>query len=693
MNERLCDFNVLSELLHGKLNAKCEQNLEQHLLTCEECAEELERLAAPPARWNEAGQLLKDAPRRQVPQADECGDESVLPTTVRQVVRLLQPTDDPNSMGRMGGYEVLAVVGSGATGVVLKAKDASLNRIVALKVLKVSLAECGTARKRFELEAKAAAGVLHPNIISIHYVSTDQELPYIVMPYIKGASLQQHVNREGPLPLSEVLRIGSQIAAGLAAAHRQGVIHRDIKPANIMLDFGMSTAFVTDFGLARTVDDATMTRSGAITGTPEYMSPEQARGETVGFASDIFSLGSLLYTLCTGRPPFRSKTPYGVLRKISDETPRPIRELNPAIPKWFSTIIEQMHRKDPSNRPTAERVYETLEKCLAHVHQPDSMPLPHHLNKSVNKSLFLIPRYLLPNHVLGGALVMTLITIAAIVFWINPWENPNEIIPKESQSNASNSVVDEKVFKTIRMKFPDQDRPGNLVIDINRGFIEVESHASEEVIIEVLYPDDFKSAKEGGKQTQSYFAPQYDLKKVPADNRIDLDTYNQNYVLNLRVKVPEHCNVSLDSYYDGYISVDGVSGSVKASSEHGDIRLTKIAGQASARSRNGSIRVELLEVDPKASLDFESYNGSIELKLPTDINATVAVYAGAGHYDSSLPLQEVSESIKKLLPVALRELSDDYQIRKIKDGGIPIRIESEKGAIRIGSVESEDQKD
>ena len=256
----------------------------------------------------------------------------------------------PQMLGRLGGYEVSGVVGAGGMGVVLKAIDKSLDRTVAIKVLAPHLATSGAAGKRFAREAKAAAAVLHPNVIAIHSVSNDESLPYLVMPYVRGTSLQKRLDQEGPLSLQEILRIGSQIAAGLAAAHAQGLVHRDIKPANILLEEGVERVTITDFGLARAVDDATITHSGMIAGTPQYMSPEQARGEAVDPRSDLFSLGSVLYAVCTGRPPFRAETSYGVMRRITDDEPTPIREINPDIPEWLCQIIGKLMSKRAADR-------------------------------------------------------------------------------------------------------------------------------------------------------------------------------------------------------------------------------------------------------------------------------------------------------------------------------------------------------
>jgi serine/threonine-protein kinase len=233
---------------------------------------------------------------------------------------------------------------------------------------------------RFAREARAAAAVVHENVVAIHAVSEANGLPYLVMPYVRGTSLQKRLDAQGPLAAPEILRIGMQVAAGITAAHAQGLVHRDIKPANILLEDGVERLTITDFGLARAADDASLTRSGVIAGTPQFMSPEQARGENIDARSDLFSLGSVLYTLATGHAPFRAETTYGVLRRISDDLPRPIRETNHEIPEWLSAIVERLHAKSPADRfQSAGEVAQLFEQCLAHVQQPTSVPLPDNL--------------------------------------------------------------------------------------------------------------------------------------------------------------------------------------------------------------------------------------------------------------------------------------------------------------------------
>ena len=168
-----------------------------------------------------------------------------------------------------------------------------------------------------------------------------------------------------------------QAATGLAAAHAQGLVHRDVKPANILLADGVERVKLTDFGLARAADDVSLTKTGIIAGRPQYMSPEQALGESVGQPSDLFSLGSVLYAMCTGHAPFLAETSYGVLRRITDEEPKPIREINPDIPEWLCQIITKLMSKQPDDRfDSAREVAELVEECLAHVQQPTAVALP-----------------------------------------------------------------------------------------------------------------------------------------------------------------------------------------------------------------------------------------------------------------------------------------------------------------------------
>jgi serine/threonine protein kinase len=285
------------------------------------------------------------------------------------------PPRDPAHLGRLDHYEILGVLGQGGMGVVLKAHDEALNRVVAIKVLAPRLAVSPVARKRFIREARAVAAVTHDNVVAVHAVV--EQSPYLVMQYIAGLSLQQCLEAGGPLPVETVVRVGAEIAAGLAAAHAQGLVHRDIKPSNVLLEPGTERVKITDFGLARAVDDEAVTQSGAIMGTPLYMSPEQARGDLLDARSDLFSLGSVLYALCSGASPFRASGMMAVLRRVIEDDPRPLVEVNPTIPLWLSRIVHRLLAKDPDNRyQSADNVARLLTGHLAHLRDPARHALP-----------------------------------------------------------------------------------------------------------------------------------------------------------------------------------------------------------------------------------------------------------------------------------------------------------------------------
>ena len=289
-------------------------------------------------------------------QADEDGEEVSL--------SFLEPSSDSGSLGRLGHYEIQDVIGKGAFGIVLKAFDEKLQRVVAIKVLAPEMATTSPARKRFLREARSSAAVRHDNVVSIYAVE-DNPLPYLVMEYIPGQTLQQRLDGTGPLDIREILRLGRQVAEGLAAAHGQGLIHRDIKPCNILLDTSVGDHVkITDFGLARTADDASLTQSGIIAGTPMYMAPEQARGETLDHRADLFSLGSVLYQMVSGRPPFRASNTVAVLKRVCDDTPRPIQDIIPETPVWLSKIILRLLEKDRDDRfQIAKEVAQVLADC------------------------------------------------------------------------------------------------------------------------------------------------------------------------------------------------------------------------------------------------------------------------------------------------------------------------------------------
>jgi len=370
----------LNSLLSGQLGDRAGQRLATHLDTCETCQQRLTQLAAEPVWWLDASHCLEPATPGIDPCVDDLGDDGLdefdapYPNTEQDLLDcgLLTKSDNPAMIGALGRYDVKRVVGAGGTGIVLQAIDTELNRTVAIKVLAPILAAHGPARKRFARESKAVAAVAHENVVAVHHVEGGGRVPYLVMQYIDGDSLQDLVIREGPLDVNTTLRITAQLGAALAAAHDQGLVHRDVKPANILVSPVGERVWMTDFGLARAVDDASLTRTGFIAGTPHYMSPEQARGATVRSSSDLFGLGGVVYFMLTGRPPFRAERTLAILNRICTEPHRPVREVNSAVPPSVAKLVDRLLAKSADDRfADAQAVRTECLRLLANQTSPD----------------------------------------------------------------------------------------------------------------------------------------------------------------------------------------------------------------------------------------------------------------------------------------------------------------------------------
>jgi eukaryotic-like serine/threonine-protein kinase len=429
-----CDPSRLDLFLRNRLPGESQGEVENHLLACAACRARLDELAGGPRWWTEVRRYLGSDGATQLWPLERgsrrAGSE----------LNFLQPSTTAGSLGRLGAYEVVEVLGQGGMGIVLKAFDPALHRPVAIKVLASPYAANGTARKRFEREARATAAVIHDHVVPVHHVDADATPPYLVMAFIPGQSLQQRIDRTGPLELKEILRIGMQMAAGLAAAHAQGLVHRDIKPANIMLENGVERVRITDFGLARAVDDVSVTQGNAVAGTPQYMAPEQAEAQAVDQRADLFSLGSTIYAMCTGQAPFRGDFGMAVIRQVCDAEPLSIRSLNPDIPVWLEGIVRKLHAKDPARRfSSAAEVAELLESCLAHVQQPSQHQLPT-LARELGRQVPKLPRSGSRRWQVAAAILVTLL-VAPVGFWTAAhfWRRP--VLVQTEDVNANNELT------------------------------------------------------------------------------------------------------------------------------------------------------------------------------------------------------------------------------------------------------------
>jgi WD40 repeat protein/serine/threonine protein kinase len=407
----------LRQLLLGQVSGSQAESLERHLDECPSCLELLDSLKAEDTLLDAARSpaASADGPdaavrglidrlrglRPEAATADTKDSGSDPPSgsdaaTSAERLDFLAPPQGPGELGRLGPYRVLRVLGAGGMGVVFQAEDPHLERLVALKAMRPALAASASARQRFLREAKAAAALKHDHVITIHQVGEDRGVPFLAMEFLEGESLEARLQRQGRLPVAEAVRVGREVAEGLAAAHERGLIHRDIKPGNLWLESrgdgrpacppdneatggpprvvaaggppaaekatgGPPVATdwrvkVLDFGLARAAGtEANLTRTGVVVGTPAYMAPEQARGEAVDHRADLFSLGCVLYRMLTGDVPFPGKDSLAVLAALALERPRPPRERNPDVPPALSGLVLRLLAKDPAGRPPSAR--------------------------------------------------------------------------------------------------------------------------------------------------------------------------------------------------------------------------------------------------------------------------------------------------------------------------------------------------
>lgn len=341
---------------------------QQHLEQCATCRDTLEMLAggtlwsAEVQSWlapaDDPGPQLESFVERvtasvcalAIGPGNGVAHDPLCEHEIKQLQQLLSPASHPELLGRLGRYELEQLVGRGGMGLVFRAWDSELHRVVAVKTLAVHLIPLATARERFIREARASAGLVHAHIVPVHDVITEGHVPALVMQFIPGPTLEAWLRQRGSMEWAEMLPIAQQLADALAAAHAQGLVHRDVKPGNVLLEAGGSRALLSDFGLVRTLDAATLTRSGMLTGTPDYMSPEQARGEAVTQASDLFSLGAVLYHVLSGHPPFRASDPMAVLNRICHTRHRSLLSSHPQVPREVSRMVDKLLSKDPKRR-------------------------------------------------------------------------------------------------------------------------------------------------------------------------------------------------------------------------------------------------------------------------------------------------------------------------------------------------------
>jgi serine/threonine protein kinase len=260
-------------------------------------------------------------------------------------------------------YELGEIIGVGGMGEVRAAQDLTLDRPVAIKFLRPHLGPTAEIRARFDTEAKAAARLNHPNIVGVFDSGDDEGVPFIVMERLSGRTLADRI-AEGPFNEWEARRIGLEVLSALEASHEEGILHRDLKPGNVMLT-EKGVAKVVDFGIAKAVEGLDLTDSGLTLGTPGYLAPERIAGDPATPATDVYSVGVILYEMLTGKKPYEADTPVGLLRALQEGEPEPLERARPDLHPTFAAIIERALAKEPRRRyPTAASMRQALEEWL-----------------------------------------------------------------------------------------------------------------------------------------------------------------------------------------------------------------------------------------------------------------------------------------------------------------------------------------
>ena len=433
------DKRQLTALLEGMLPPEVDSRLTSHLDSCRACQRTLDALAADveftvgvsdrlAQRRENSGRLetvltaLEDETPAPPPQAKQ----------TPQFADLLSSLGLPNDSSlpiSIDGYELAEFIGRGGMGVVLLANERDLDRPVAIKFLAPIFATDDDARERFFREARAIAAVNHPHIVTVHAVSTIGSLPALVMEYVAGESLQDRIDRNGTLSWKETARVGYHVAQGLHAAHAAGIIHRDIKPANILIDASTHKAKLTDFGLARSAGETSLTQTGLMVGTPAFLAPEVVKEQPVDHRTDLFSLGSVLYAACTGRQPITGKTVVGLLQKIASASIVPADEVESTVPNWLSETIARLHERDPGNRyQSAAELARDLRRFARDSGSYQSDRPTQHRSDSSSAERPAFGRLM---RVVGLA---TLVALAFLVGWaINRPQTDSQLAESESQ--------------------------------------------------------------------------------------------------------------------------------------------------------------------------------------------------------------------------------------------------------------------
>lgn len=501
----------LLAFVQGTLAEADSQAIELHLGQCHRCQIEIrslpgELLSTPPMDPSDRQADYSDRKSNGDPNLQSDSQRTRIESTVdfQSVLQqhaitssypFLLPPEEPDEIGRLANYRVLRMLGSGGMGHVFYAEDLVLGRPVALKVMKPELSYSSLCGERFLREARTLAAIKDDHVVTIFQAGQQNDVIYLVMELLKGESLEHRLRAQHPWSIAEIIRLGKESASGLVAIHRQNLIHRDIKPANIWLEMkeqessaripqlGSTSSSpesgpprpifrvkILDFGLVRPIeDDIHLSHPGALLGTPAYMSPEQARGEPVDARSDLFSLGSMLYEVCTGSLPFKGGSILEILEQLGTNNPEPVYQLNSAIPQALADLVTQLLAKKPEDRPPSAkdvvkqlRVIEqeslakqSLQTVVSSTsddkvisHSPNTVD---EVNFSFSKPRLSAYKRPMRRQWLRCMILVGLITVVAVIATIWIWSSRSPISSKSEQQQVVTPITNPK----------DNDLPNN----------------------------------------------------------------------------------------------------------------------------------------------------------------------------------------------------------------------------------------
>ncbi|MGE3806599.1 MAG: bifunctional serine/threonine-protein kinase/formylglycine-generating enzyme family protein [Gemmataceae bacterium] len=517
----------------GELADEAVDQVAQHIEECAECEAKLRSFDEHADALLVAIRSARDRPSSRSASGGETermgrpasamaeNDKTLAPAATHGVnLNFLAPPEQPDELGRFGAFRVLKVLGVGGMGAVLQAEEPALQRLVAIKVMKLEFAADEECRQRFLREARAAAAVEDTCIVPIHQVGEVNGLPYLAMPVLKGESLSTRLKRDKKLPVAEAVRIARQIADGLTAAHEHGLIHRDIKPGNIWLDEKTGTIKLLDFGLARAVgDDSQLTRPGTLMGTPAYMAPEQAANQPLDHRCDLFSLGVVLYLMLTGERPFAGTDTMSQLLALAKDPPRPIQPLNADVSPALDALTMQLLAKEAARRPGSARA---VSAALARFENEEANGVPVWPASQRSRRLVLASVA-----GLGGLLVLLLVVFGPFTSERNGEQQPgtNPDTAPDLPQTFTNDIGMEFVLvpRGIFLMGGGGGKPGVRRIEVPYSFYLGKYEVTQEQWQEVMGNNPSHYSRNGDCSQLILDVADQDLKKFPVENVSWLD--------------------------------------------------------------------------------------------------------------------------------------------------------------------------